>query len=155
MSDDAILVVTAPEAIFVVVAEEVTSVVESIAQGPPGPPGGGVITVTAGQNLSGHRIVSAGAAGLAVYADKDLLTSVQKVLGLTTGAAASGALVSIVPSGEITEPSWTFDTDLPVYLGKSGALTQMAPTTGAILQVGVALASTRLFIDIKTPIAQV
>lgn len=153
MSDDVAVVVEAAETVFIVVTEEQANVVESVEQGPPGPPGSGTVTITAGKNLSGHRIVAANAAGQAIYADKDLPATWQRILGMTTGAAMAGDFATILPAGEIHEPSWTLDPALPVYLGNSGLLTQTLPTSGAIGQIGVALSATRLLIDIKNVIA--
>ena len=104
---------------------------------------------------AGHRIVCLNSTGQAVYADKDFLATVQQVLGLTTGAALSGTSATLIPAGEITEPSWSLEPSMPVYLGNNGLLTQAVPATGAILQVGVALAATRLLIDMKMPIIQI
>jgi hypothetical protein len=140
--------------VIVVVSETQTRVVDSIRQGPPGPPGVGFVSITAGQELSGHRIVSVNEASLAIYADKDSLETVQQVLGLTTGAVSSGAVATVLPAGEITEPSWSMDPRAPVYLGNNGLLTQVLPTTGAILQIGVPLTATRLLVNIKMPIIQ-
>ena len=139
--------------IVVVVEAGKTIVVNSIQQGPPGPPGSGAITLIAGQNLSGHCIICVNAAGQAVYADKDTPATLQQVLGLTTRAALTGNPVTIIPEGEITEPSWTLNPRAPVYLGNNGQLTQTLPTTGAILQVGLPLSATQMLVNIKMPIS--
>lgn len=152
MSDAVAVVVTASPPVFVVVTQDTASVVESISQGPPGPPGSGSLAVTSGQTLSGHRIVAANSAGLASYADKDTPATWQHILGLTTGASNNGDVATILPAGEIAEPSWNLNPGLPVYLGNTGLLTQTLPTTGAILQIGVALSATRLLVDFKIPI---
>ena len=153
MSDEIAVVVPAPETIFVVVTQDVATVVESINQGPSGASGASTFTVTAGQDLSGHRIVSVNSAGQAVYADKDTPATVRQVLGLTTGAALNGTQATVLPMGEITEPSWTLSMSGPVYLGNNGLLTQILPTTGVIMQVGVPLSSTMMLVDIKMPIS--
>jgi hypothetical protein len=125
------------------------------APGIPGPPGVGTITMAAGYNLSGHRIVTINSEGAAIYADKDIHASLLNILGMTTGAVLAGENATIIPAGEIAEPSWTFDTSLPVYLNNNGLLTQALPTTGAIMQVGVPMSATKMLIDIKMPIIQI
>lgn len=115
------------------------------------------LSYTAGAVLSGHRIVRANASGQVVYASNATLTDAGKALGLTRGAASSGSAVSILHDGVIEEPSWNWDTSLPVYLGSSGQLTQTAPTVGSgavFLQiVGVPLTPTRLYLDIRQAFA--
>lgn len=122
-------------------------------EGPAGPSGSssGTITVNAGQDLSGHRIVSM-MSGAAVYASADDIDTVVNVIGMTTGAALSGTDAEVLPSGELTETSWAWDTDSPVFLGNNGSLTQTVPTSGVMLQIGVPTAATKLLIDIKMPI---
>ena len=121
--------------------------------GPAGASGACTFTITAGQDLSGHRMVSVNSSGQAVYADKDTPATVRQVLGLTTGAAMNGVQATVLQAGEIAEPSWTLDPGTPVYLGNNGLLTQILPATGVILQVGVPLTAKMLLVDIKKPIS--
>ena len=108
--------------------------------------------VVAAVAIGGHRIVAADSTGKGIYADKDVLSTLQHILGISVGAAAQGDSVTILPNGIMSEPSWTLNMGLPVFLGNTGQLTQVAPTSGSILQVGVAVAATRLYVDIKIPI---
>jgi len=107
---------------------------------------------TAGETLSGHRAVKINGSGEAVYvshadADADLVT------GLTTGAAVGGGQVEIVTDGELIEPSWTW-TPGPVYLSTNGQLTQTPPASGALIEMGIALAATRLLVRIQSAVFQ-
>jgi hypothetical protein len=113
---------------------------------------GGGFTRTAAATLSGHRVVKVDDAGLADYA-ANTVDDAQSVIGLTTGAVTSGGLATIQSSGLMTEPSWSWVPNNPVYLGSNGTLTQTTPTSGVVLVIGVPLSATELFIDIKTPIA--
>lgn len=111
------------------------------------------VSVTAGVALSGHKAVVM-AAGGAVYADAATATHRGRVLGITTGAASSGAAVEVATAGPLTEPSWAWMPDLPVYLGSGGALTQTVPTGGGTLQIlGIAITATTLQIHLREPIA--
>jgi uncharacterized protein YgbK (DUF1537 family) len=112
------------------------------------------VSLTAGENLSALRAVTSNAGGQAVYASNDTLANAQ-VVGITSNAASAGTGVTIKTSGILTDANWTW-TKGTVYLGTNGALTQSAPTSGAIVvHVGRALTSTTLQIDIDTIITTV
>lgn len=116
-------------------------------QGPAGVSGDGgalAFAITAGANLSGHTVVKASGSG-ALPASSALASDAGKVIGITTGAASSGALASVQSSGEIEEPSWSWLPG-PVYFTSSGTLTQTAPTTGFVQQIGIAISPTTLMV---------
>lgn len=124
-------------------------------QGPPGPagPGGSIShTETASTAIGGHRAIINTAAGVA-YADASDPTHIARVVGVTTSAAASGAIVSFQASGNITEPSWTWTPDGDIYLGLNGLLTQSIPGTAAFAQrLGFALSPTEMWVELGEPI---
>jgi hypothetical protein len=126
--------------------------------GPPGPPGpqgpSGVvqITRTAGVALSGHRIVRLNADGEAIYADCETLSDASVVLGMTVGAAEQGASATIQTEGELVEPSWTWNPDLPIFLSTAGQLTQTPPASGFVLCVAVPTGIDRAVVRIGEPI---
>lgn len=125
--------------------------------GPPGPPGAGgetsfqLLTASA---IGGHRVVAADSSGRAVYASNDIVVQSAKVVGITVSAVGAGELTVVVRSGEVEESSWNWDTDLPVYLGTNGTLTQVPPVIPAAfsLVVGFPMTSTKLFVSIREPI---
>lgn len=103
-----------------------------------------LLSKLAGQVLGGHRAVWIDTDDAVYYAD-NALPSADRVAGITTGAAGLAASVAIQMQGEIVEPTWAW-TPGPVYLGAAGALTQVAPIAGAVAQVGVATAPTKLLV---------
>jgi len=108
---------------------------------------------TAFATLSGHRIVSPRSDGTVEYADNATSTHANRPFWMTSGAATSGAAVTVVAYGEITEPSWSWTPGAAVYLATNGTLTQTAPVAPAfLLQVGTAQAPTVMFIDPQRPI---
>jgi hypothetical protein len=109
-----------------------------------------VFIATANTILSGHRCVVIDS-GLAVYADKGTPSHATRVAGITRGAIASGASGEIQYGGEMSDPSFAF-TPGAIYLGSNGLLTQTPPTSGFILEVAKALTSTRILINIQSPI---
>lgn len=123
-------------------------------QGPIGPAGGSAIDVVAGAALSGHRIVYLDASYKAQYASNQTASHALVALGLTLGAAALDETVSVQRSGEVTEPSWSWTLEQPVYLGDNGLLTQTAPTSPALFQriIGFPTAATKLFLALRDPV---
>jgi hypothetical protein len=116
-------------------------------QGPPGQSGVQFLEALAGENLSGHRAVFVFAEE-AFYASNTDETA-ESVIGVTIGSSLQGDAVQILTDGEIEEPSWNWTPGI-VFLGENGFLTQVAPASGAIVEVGVALAPTRLLVRIQS-----
>lgn len=122
-------------------------------QGVPGPTGGTLSRIADGA-LSGHRVVRATSATLAGYCDAGTLSHMFTCLGVTNGAAADGAAVVVTNLGELTEPSWSWTSGLPIFCGAQGVLTQTYdPAWAWSLVVAVAETSTKIFIQPRTPIA--
>lgn len=125
-------------------------------RGPAGPPGvsdisANVSLYTAAVSISGHTPVIATASGV-IPASSSNVSHSSVVIGVSNGACIAGALCSVVTSGDIVEPSWSWIAGGAVYLSSNGTLTQTAPTTGFILQVGVAVLPTKIIVGIRLPI---
>lgn len=113
-------------------------------QGIPGPAGGSVIQVVAGETLSGHRAIRL-SNGLAYYCDAANLAHAGTGIGVSTGAALIGETVNVQTLGTLSEPSWTWN-DGPIYVGTNGQLTQSI--TGLFMQqIGVATNATAMNIN--------
>lgn len=143
--------------ITVIVQPQETTVVELGLQGLQGPPGatvisGAILPKTAGENLGGNRVVIISTDGKAYYADRTNPEHTHKVLGITTGAVNIGESASIQTFGEMTEGSWNWDVTKPLFVGTNGLMTQTAPSSGFVLEIGVPLTPTSIFIDIGKPI---
>jgi hypothetical protein len=138
------------EVSLVQVEEVGVQIIEIAEQGIAGPPGSEIVRVAA-VVLSGHRVVTVDEDGKIIYADSANLDHVGKVLGITTGAAAQNANITIKAFGELTEPSWNWDMDKSIYLGANGALTQTPPTVGFLLEVAFPLSPTSVFVSLKQP----
>jgi hypothetical protein len=77
---------------------------------------------------------------------------VQKIIGITSNAAASGAAVTVLTVGTLTEGGWSWVPG-PIYCAASGgALTQTAPSTGAVVQVATAISATKIQVGIRPAI---
>jgi hypothetical protein len=150
--DDIQVTVEQTNPIVLEITVEESTVVEVAPQGIPGRDGSALVNRTAAIVLGGHRAVVLDNSELAIYADSSITSHANKVLGLTTGAASSGAIAAIATYGEFTEPSWSWTPGAPIFLGTNGLITQTAPTSGFLLILGFAIATTKIFIDIKQPI---
>ena len=104
-------------------------------------------TVVSSGPLSSSRVLAITGAGL-VLADKDTLTHQDKIVGFTiSSAAAAGEIVDVISEGYRVDPSYIF-TAGPFWLGNNGEVTQVKPTTGLLVQLGVALSATEIVFDI-------
>lgn len=123
-------------------------------QGPIGPSGGSATSAVSDTPIGGHRFVYFDSAHNAKYASNDVLTHAAKVVGMTLGATNAGDVINVLRSGAITEPSWSWVVDQPVFLGANGLMTQTQPEAPALfsLIVGFPITATTLFISIREPI---
>lgn len=108
---DTIKVVVSKVINNVVVKDEIIKTVFVAKQGPPGPPGvtGEYITYIskiAGVTISGHRVVRVSGNNTVDYADKDSISDINKVIGVTLGASAQDDPINIQTSGEIEDLSF-------------------------------------------------
>lgn len=121
--------------------------------GPAGPDGTSAVTKVAAGAIGGQRVVIGNTDGTVRYADATDLTDLGRVLGVTQTAAADGEPVNVIVRGYYEEPTWTWNTTLPLYVGSNGLITQTAPTVGFSQIIGFAETPTRIFIRMREPIA--
>lgn len=126
------------------------SVISSGSQGPQGVPGASFLYtyVTAAESIGGNRVVSTNSSGQLVYAN----SFSTHVLGISTASCTSGEVCEVQTSDMMTEPSWSFTVNMPVFAGDNGMLTQVPPTIGTLHTLGYAITPTKLFIDKQPPI---
>jgi hypothetical protein len=107
------------------------------------------LLVTAASDIGGHICVVSNTSGLATPAST---TSKSPVVGITSGSVAHGAYATLITSGIFTEPSWTWVSDNPLFVGAGGVLTQTPPSTGYMHVVGYAVSPTTMVVSIQQPI---
>lgn len=112
----------------------------------------GTITMLADGAISGHRLVKTTTSGKVGYASSVDMASANTILGMTLNAAADGDTLTVIQSGKVIEPSWTFTPDTHLFCGVDGTLTQTQPATGFSLVVGIAISPTEVLLGIKQPI---
>lgn len=118
-------------------------------KGDPGLSGGGETLLTAPIDLGGNRVVMANG----YYADNLDLTTVNKAIGLTQSAAVTGATVVIVTARDL-DGFTGLTANNPVYLSANGTITQNVPNSGYIQQIGVAISTTKILVNLQPAIVQ-
>lgn len=135
---------------------ESTVTISVVAIGPPGPAGSpaGPASYEAGEAISGHTAVSVDDSGLIAATDPADPSSVHRCIGITIGAVASGDTTDVSTIGAVDEGSWAWMPGVPVWVGVGGTLTQSVPIAPALmLEIGVALTATSLFVRTRSPLA--
>ena len=113
----------------------------------PPAPAAGVATLSrlASVSIGALRAVYVNAAGkfaIAEPADPNAAFA----CGLTTVAASADQNSTAQISGEITHSGWSWSLGT-VYAGAGGLPTQSAPTSGALVKIGVATAADKIIIE--------
>lgn len=116
-------------------------------QGPTGPAGGSVESYPAGEVMSsGRAVIISG--GQAFYFQPSNATHVGRFFGVTkTSASNIGDSVDIQLSGTITDASFSFTPDTPVFAGANGVVTSTVPASGLSQPVGVSVDTTKIKIQ--------
>lgn len=123
--------------------------------GAQGPSGGAIDypSIADAVALSGHRVVRGTPGGVAVC-DASNASHRGAALGITTGAASSGAAVTVRAEGPMVEGSWSWTPGVPVFCGISGVLTQTFDPAWAWSQiVGIATSPTSIFVRLREPLS--
>lgn len=119
--------------------------------GPAGPVGSTDVERVTAATLSGHRLVVPITGGAVAYASCDDIDQPGRPIWLTTGAWEAGSTITVHTYGLVQEPSWNWPL-APLFLGLNGFMTPVAPTTGVLRQVAVAMSPTEVFFDPQPPI---
>lgn len=121
--------------------------------GSGGSAGSSTITGTAGAILGGNRVVRVDSAtGKLIYADNSDVFDVESIVGITVASAVLDAPISVLTSGSMVEPSWTWTAGRMLYLGSTGLLTHTPPSTNTLIEIGVALSATEVLVRIQRSI---
>ena len=120
--------------------------------GPAGPAGVSSLVLEASGTIGGHRAVIVNSLGQAEYADSTDMSHVGLVAGVTTNAAITGGDLTVADNIAVTEQSWNWTPNAPIFLSTLGQITQTPPTVGFSQILGVALTATSAFIRLREPI---
>jgi hypothetical protein len=130
------------------VAGDTITVQEVGTQGPKGDPGiSTVVSVVAQENLVKYDVVT----GDGKKADSGNLLHRNKLVGLATQNILSGFSGEVQCGGSLQNPAWTWTTGDRIYLNGT-TLSTTAPDSGFLTQVGVAVGSDTINIEIQPSI---
>lgn len=125
------------------------------AVGPQGPAGGNTLDLIANGSIGGHRVVIVDASVKASYASNAVPGDAYLSAGVSTNAAADGGAVSVVTSGLVTEPSWSWTPRAHLFLGVNGLLTETCPAAPAYARmIAQAVTATEIYVSPQPPIFQ-
>ena len=145
-----VLKVTEQQAAITSTAPGTVEVVTAAMQGPPGP-GVPIVSAVAGGTVSANTAVAL-VNGQAVSAQSGDLSQVGNVVGIALNGGQAGAVIDIQQVGEMTLSSWNWALGQPVFVGPSGPLTQIPPTSGYAQIVGIPVSATVLSVGLLPPV---
>lgn len=114
---------------------------------------GPIIERLAKADLGGHRAVRFNDDGVN-YADSSELGHKAGAIGITRGASDLGELAEVQVFGVLQEGGWNWTPGEWIYVGSSGLLTQVSPTSGWSQRIAIAETSTRIFVSPQKPIVK-
>lgn len=100
------------------------------------------VSTIAATPLSGHRIIWV---SNQAYADLADVSMAGQLIGLTENGANPGEEVSVLLDGLLSEPSWSWTPNAPLYLAANGFLSHAPPALGLWWQVGHAISETTIY----------
>lgn len=110
--------------------------------GPRGPAGdSGTLVVTSAESLGLYRAVTI----TGNYCEPDI-NSLSNYAGVTTVAVASGVETSLLRTGYLSEPTWNWTVNAPIFVGASGTLTQVVSSV-PMRRIGWAFSATEINLD--------
>ena len=74
------------------------------------------------------------------------------VFGVARVAANASANVEIQSSGKLYDSSFNFPVNTPLFLGATGNITDVAPTTGFLTQIGYSGGPGLIIVEIQDPV---
>ena len=123
------------------------------AQGTPG--SGSEESFIAGASIGGQRVVITMSDGKVYPADASVLSNSNTIVGITKTAVSIGSAVDVIKIGSLSDPSFSFTADLPIYVDTSGSgvITQVPPASPSEFSqaLGHAISTTKIFIQIEKP----
>lgn len=153
MPDVTINIITPPdEPVDINVTEDPPVEIEIDPVGEKGDPGEGtVLTATAGEALSGGRVVYIDS-GKAFYYDPSTAALAGKVVGLTKHAADADESIFITTAGKFYHSGLGLTPDQLYYIGPNGSLTTSVSGLLVIQKIGVAIDTNNIVINFTSPI---
>lgn len=103
------------------------------------------VVSSAGAITSGS-CVSINANDTVSNSDQSSVSSVSSFLGIATQSGNPGSTIQIVTSGLVVDTGWNLNPNSLVFLGTDSSITNVAPVSGLLLQIGTAVSNNSIFI---------
>ena len=120
-------------------------------RGPAGEAGSQQTIETAGEAISGRRVVRK-YNGKVYLADSAVVSEQFGIIGITTQAAIEDGDINVQSYGQFTDSGFAFLSRGDAYLNGDGTISETAPTTGFYVVVGKILAADTIMISPRSPI---
>lgn len=114
--------------------------------------GGSTFNAVAGVDIARYKILSSNGVGQAILASSDDITHVGRILGVADHSAQVGQTLKVKTIGELKNVTWNWTARHPLFLGLNGDFTQNPLTGTHTVQVGYAVNSTTILLNIGHPI---
>lgn len=109
------------------------------------------VVAIAGQTVSALKIVYIDpVTSKILYADKNDLSTISTILGVTTQAGSLDDNINVVTSGVISDSNWNWNMagNLNLFLGANGAIVQGVPVGAVSVRIGNAMSTTEILVRI-------
>ena len=116
---------------------------------------GNNVVAIAGQTISALKIVyNDPATSKILYADKDIPSTVNSLLGIARDSGNIDNEIIVVPFGILQDSNWSWNMsgDINLFLGNNGNITQGVTVGAIITKIGYAISPTEIMIRIGEPI---
>lgn len=111
-----------------------------------------IVELQAGESISALQLVYIDGSGQARVARSNGSYLESRCVGMALSSVALNALGNFITFGEVVDAFFTFSDSDDLFLGLNGAITNVAPTTGHLTQVGSGLGLSKVLINIKKTI---
>ncbi len=105
-----------------------------------------------GEYIQAYKVVIIRSDGKVYINNPADISTYQRVVGFAAYSVASGLPVTVIASGNLTVPGWGLAKGSIYYTTSLGSISTIVPTSGISQQIGIALDSDTLSIDIKQAI---
>lgn len=108
------------------------------------------LEATAGEVISALKLVYFD--GVNVFVGDKGSYGTSKLLGVAVNAGGVGDIIKVHLMGQISDPSFNYTLNAPLFLNSNGTITEVPPTVGFSCRVGFSLGPGRIFVRIDEPI---
>lgn len=112
------------------------------------------LSFNSAETILAYKLITTNIDGLAIYASSDNFSSINKIIGVSKNSATVGGLVYVETSGLLTNTGWNWVPGQLLYLGLNGDITSSTNTGIFSNNIGYAVTSDSIFINIGRSIVR-